>query len=422
MIVLSLEGQSLCSSRKDNPGKTDLTGHPQPPSITSRATTTYATEATIPVRTCSPTKYRFTGNLPFPEYEDSLYSTPSNNWKYHVFKFTELLAQQNKVTHNVPDDIRQGALSNNIFSGGISCGKTRLNEEIKELKEEVDDSSDDVDDDDDVPVTDTGTQTIEVVVLQSDAASQTHPPIPTPAHIPTEWKGQWEAKMTTQRPPPNPPSNPPPSQEGMERVHPDRKKRIKEKPEEKKNKEIEEVKNVPIWMQMRENLDLDKIAHKLISSGGLNPEEILATAGPELVQRCTGISTAVHRNQKSPPNYGNAALRREKDGYSNIMEDMLEMLIDGGSGSDASLDRRGQQDSANPGNSLAFKGGQKDREDGVITGRLHNGDNRPYTRAPHGQETIPYYGIRLGEIVSISTGEGRDREIISTLLYDTFCF
>ncbi|RPB23554.1 hypothetical protein L211DRAFT_880689, partial [Terfezia boudieri ATCC MYA-4762] len=66
--------------------------------------------------------------------------------------------------------------------------------------------------------------------------------------------------------------------------------------------------------------------------------------------------------------------------------------------SDAPLDRRGQQDSANPGYPLAFKRGQKDREAGIITGHLHDGDNQPYTWAPHGQETIPYYGIRLGEI------------------------
>ncbi|RPB27334.1 hypothetical protein L211DRAFT_535170 [Terfezia boudieri ATCC MYA-4762] len=71
-------------------------------------------------------------------------------------------------------------------------------------------------------------------------------------------------------------------------------------------------------------------------------------------------------------------------------------------GSDASLDRRGQQDSANPGNPLTFKGGQKNREAGIITGHLHDGDNRPYTRAPHGQETIPYYGIRLGDIGSFT--------------------
>jgi len=42
-------------------------------------------------------------------------------------------------------------------------------------------------------------------------------------------------------------------------------------------------------MKMRENLDLDKIAHKLMTGGTLNAEEVLATAGPELVQRCTGI-------------------------------------------------------------------------------------------------------------------------------------
>ncbi|KAF8442513.1 hypothetical protein BGX38DRAFT_1261327 [Terfezia claveryi] len=83
------------------------------------------------------------------------------------------------------------------------------------------------------------------------------------------------------------------------------------------------------------------------------------------------------------------------------------------------------------GNSLAFKGGQKDREAGIITGHLHDGDNRPYTWAPHGQEIIPNYDIQLGELGRFtvlfllthitSTGEGRDRED-HFYTYDTFLY
>lgn len=56
-----------------------------------------------------------------------------------------------------------------------------------------------------------------------------------------------------------------------------------------KGEEEDEAKSIPFWMQMRENLDVDKIAHKVMSGERLNPEEILASVGAEIVQRCTGI-------------------------------------------------------------------------------------------------------------------------------------
>lgn len=65
----------------------------------------------------------------------------------------------------------------------------------------------------------------------------------------------------------------------------------------KAKEEEDESKNVPVWMKMRENLDLDRIVHKLMNGEGLNAEEILASAKPEFVQRCTGITKVPKINE-----------------------------------------------------------------------------------------------------------------------------
>ena len=127
-------------------------------------------------------------------------------------------------------------------------------------------------------------------------------------------------------------------------------KKGKGKMNEKKPEEDEDVRNVLVWMQMRENLDLDKIAHKLMSGAGLNTEEILAAAGPELVQRCTGIKRVPkiieiqHRIEKKLNAVVSRIYKREADrelyaaacptciAVLNDKDDQpMEMLIDGGS-------------------------------------------------------------------------------------------
>ena len=58
---------------------------------------------------------------------------------------------------------------------------------------------------------------------------------------------------------------------------------------EEVQEEKEEKVTQPGWVKLRENVDLDEMAHKLMSGQGLNTEETLATAAAELIQRCTGI-------------------------------------------------------------------------------------------------------------------------------------
>ncbi|KAF8415476.1 hypothetical protein BGX38DRAFT_1261768 [Terfezia claveryi] len=185
LLVLILCLPNLCTHRTpttattkpSTPAPSEAT---KPPVPTSTPATGPPLQPQFHLDRCRlPNKHRPTDDRPLPLFGNRPY-------------LEELLASANNLAFNPPCDVYKAARS-----FGEETYQT-LERQIKQQIEDEDSSADD-DDDDDVPVTDTGTQTIEEEVLQVDAASQTHPPIPTPAR--TYAEAATQATVTISPPP-----------------------------------------------------------------------------------------------------------------------------------------------------------------------------------------------------------------------------